>query len=133
MRLNASDQRPRDEFCSDLLLARQCACLGVLGLLLAVIGGFGVFYVYAFASMVDPSLLPAEQRLAIVKSMFLTGSVVPTVIGLITAVTGIMLCAWSAAAAFGLIGRTVGRGTMQWTTAILAASFVLAILVAAMS
>jgi hypothetical protein len=111
----------------------QCGRLGVLGSLLVVIGGFVDLYVYAFASMVDPRLLPAAQRLAILKSMFLTSSVIPTVFGLTVAIAGIVVCAWSSAAASGMISRTVEQGVVRWTTATLAAIVALAVLLAAMS
>ena len=36
-----------------------------------------IIYIYAFASMVDPSLSISEQRELIFKKMFFTGSVIP--------------------------------------------------------
>lgn len=66
----------------------------------ALTAGLGLLidlYVYAFASMVDPTLRGRDYWSAVLRGMFLSGAVIPTLLGLILAIAG----AWMAIASAG--------------------------------
>ena len=54
-----------------------------------LIGVFLMAYVYAFASMVDPKLIPEVRRGVIIRNILLTGSVIPFGVGLVLFVVGL--------------------------------------------
>lgn len=63
---------------------------GVMGLVIAALGCGQVFYIYAFASMVDPRLAGAAYWNEVLGKVFLSAAAIPTVLGLIMVVAGIV-------------------------------------------
>ena len=80
--------------------------LGLLGMALCTII---VFYVYEFASMVNPALHGTAYLREVLAKMFLSDSVVATALGLTLYIGGASLTIWSAAVAAGLIAYAPTR------------------------
>jgi hypothetical protein len=94
------------------MVSRRVVLIGYsgLGLLALAVGCAIVLYVYAFASMVDPELTRGQFWREVLHRMFLSGAVVPTMLGLMLALAGAVTAIWSAAAAAGMIAdRFPGR------------------------
>lgn len=105
-----------------------------VGLLLMAVGLVIVFYVYAFASMVDPRLSGIAYWQKVLEGMLLSGAVIPTLFGVGLAVAGAFAAIWNAAAATGLVTAAMpARRTLTALLIGLLAVIAIGIAIAALS
>jgi hypothetical protein len=95
---------------------RRLKCFGyaLLGLLSGGLGAAIVLYVYALASIVNPRLNGMARWRAVAVKMFLSTSVVPTMLGMTLVVIGVATTLWGTAAACGLASGRVSAKTVRW-------------------